>query len=178
MTKDETAKIMAVFKTAYPRYYAAQTETEAKAAVNLWAAMLEEYPAALAGEAAKAIIAVSKYPPTIADMVEKTNELLTGEEMSELEAWRYVSLALRNSGYRSREEWEKLPEPLRKIVSPEILKNWAMAEADSVETVIYSNFCRVFRAKREAAKKEMALPKSTKTLIENAKIGVMPLEIK
>ena len=43
MTVQETAKIMAVFKAAYPRYYANIDVKEARQVTTLWASMLADY---------------------------------------------------------------------------------------------------------------------------------------
>ena len=170
MTKAETAKIMAVFQAAYPRYYAGQSEEEQRQAVSLWASMLADYPYELVVAAVKAVIATSKFPPAVADVIEKINAIQRDGEMTELEAWGYISRAIRNSTWHAQEEWERLPEELRRVVSPDLLRSWATVEADEVETVIHSNFLRTFRAAQARQKEYDALPGSVKQYM--AQIGV------
>ena len=64
MTFQETAKIMAVFKAAYPRYYANIDVEEARQVTTLWASMLADYSYETVSNAAKALIVSSKFPPT------------------------------------------------------------------------------------------------------------------
>lgn len=165
MTKVETGKIMSVLEVAYPRYYAGQDEEKKKQAVALWHMMLKEQPYELVQTAVKAVIATNTFPPTVAEVIEKINSLKNGSEMTELEAWGYVSKAIRSSTYRAREEWENLPAELQSMVSPDLLRSWAMVEADDVETVLQSNFLRMFRSTRAKRKEYDALPGSVKQSI-------------
>lgn len=174
MTKEETGKIMMVLAMAYPKYYAGQTKEERKQAVALWHSMLEEYPVDLVGQAVKAVIATSVFPPAIAEINTMIRTLRnSGMEMTELEAWSYVSKAIRSSAYRAKEAWAGLPKELQKYVSPDMLRAWAMVEADDVETVLQSNFLRTYRAAKDRQKQYDALPISvkeyTKELIEKKK---------
>lgn len=168
MKTSETAMIMAVLKAAYPRYYATQTEEESRQATKLWSSMLEDYTYAEVAPAVKAVIATSKFPPTVADIIEKIRGF-QGEGMSELEAWGYISRAIRNSTYHSREEWEALPESLQRVVTPDLLKGWAMIESEDVETVIQSHFNRTYRTAKARQKEVDMLPSSVKAYI--AQIG-------
>ena len=164
----ETAMIMAVLKAAYPRYYATQTEEDSRQAAKLWSSMFEDYTYAEVAPAVKAVIATSKFPPTVADIIEKIRGF-RGEEMSELEAWSYISRAIRNSRYHAREEWEALPESLQRVVTPDLLKGWAMIEAEDVETVIQSHFNRTYRTAQARQREMDMLPSSVKNYI--AQIG-------
>lgn len=166
MNEKETAAVMALFRTAYPRYYAGLGEEETRSAVALWHKMLEGYEAAEVGMAVKAIIATNKFPPTVAEVIEQLNELRRGGEMGELEAWGYISRALRNAAYHAQEEWEALPEELQRAVSPDLLHSWAMVDGEDAETVIQSNFMRTFRAMQARRKKQEALPGNVRAFLE------------
>lgn len=170
MTKKETMQIMAVLQGAYPRYYAGQSYEEKKQAMELWHMMLGEYPYELVNQAIAAIIATNVFPPAIAEVISRMNSIQKGGEMTELEAWGYISRAIRNSTWHAQEEWERLPEELRCVVSPDLLRSWATVEADEVETVIHSNFLRTFRAAQARQKEYNALPGSVKQYM--AQIGV------
>ena len=81
------------------------------------------------------------------------------KSMSEEEAWSLVYRALRRSGYNSREEFEKLPEEIRRIVvHPSQLHEWAMLDEQEVNTVIAAGFKRSWRAAKERAKTLHRLP--------------------
>lgn len=171
MTREDTIKILSVLRGAYPAFYRDITKQEAESTIALWLSMFEEEPYELVGAAVKAFIAGDSkgFPPAIGQIKERIRQITTPEEMTEQEAWSYVSKALRNSTYNSAEEFAKLPPEIQAVVhDPGQLRQWAMSEANEVETVIASNFMRSFRAKQKATKEYMALPTEVKRLMISA----------
>lgn len=71
MTKEETIKIMAILKAAYPTYYKDQTQEEALVSVGVWQATLIEYDYKAVSEAVKQLIKTMKFAPSIAEIIEK-----------------------------------------------------------------------------------------------------------
>ena len=90
-------------------------------------------------------------------------------ELNEMEAWALVSRAIKNGNYGAEEEYAKLPPDIQKAVGdPANLRNWAMADMPSVETVIQSNFMRPFRAVADRKKEYRRLPGQVRELIDQA----------
>ena len=165
MTREDTIKILSVLRGAYPAFYRDITKQEAESTIALWSAMFDEEPYELVGAAVKAFIAGDGkgFPPAIGQIKERIRQITQPDEMTEQEAWVYVSKALRNSTYGSEEEFKKLPPEIQAVVhDPGQLRQWAMSPAEDVETVIASNFMRSFRAKQKVNKEYMALPTSVK----------------
>ena len=128
--------------------------------------MLADYSYELVNGAVKALIATNKYPPTIADVTEKIQLLTQKKEMTELEAWSIVHKAICRSTYNSREEFDKLPELIKRTVrAPEQLKAWAIMPEDEVNTVVASNFQRSFRDSKRLNAEYNAMPGSVRELI-------------
>lgn len=176
MTSMETTAILAVIKTAYPRYYDKKTEKELKETISLWHTMLAEYRADTVSAAVKALIATSKFPPTIAEVIEMINTLTKPAELGEVEAWGLVKNAIRNSTYYSVEEFDKLPKTIQRTLgNPSVLREWAISEDESMENVIASNFMRAYRAKVDNVRTLEAVPASVKAMVietaERLKIG-------
>ena len=168
MNREETIKVLAVLRGAYPAFYRDITKQEAESTISLWGSMFDEEPYELVGAAVKAFISGDSkgFPPAIGQIKELIRKITQPEEMTEQEAWVYVSKALRNSTYGSEEEFAKLPPEVQSVVhDPGQLKQWAMSPADEVETVIASNFMRSFRAKQKATKEYQALPTEVKRLM-------------
>lgn len=179
MTREDTIKILSVLRGAYPAFYRDITKQEAESTIALWESMFDEEPYELVAAAVKAFISGDGkgFPPAIGQIKERIRLITTPEEMTEQEAWSYVSKALRNSTYGSVEEFAKLPPEVQAVVhDPGQLRQWAMAEADEVETVIASNFQRSFRAKQKTSKEYMALPTSVKQLMISAGYRKDPTE--
>lgn len=102
-----------------------------------------------------------KFPPTIADLRAKANEVVErpAEEMSELEAWALVRKAIGNSNYHAEEEFARLPKVCRIAVgSPANLREWAMMDSDQVATVEQSHFIRNYRTAAKRMTEDRKLP--------------------
>ena len=168
MNREDTIKILSVLRGAYPAFYRDITKQEAESTIALWSSMFDEEPYELVGAAVKAFIAGDGkgFPPAIGQIKERIRQITQPDEMTEQEAWSFVSKALRNSTYGSEEEFKKLPPEIQAVVhDPGQLRQWAMSPAEDVETVIASNFMRSFRAKQKINKEYMALPTSVKQLM-------------
>lgn len=179
MTREDTIKILSVLRGAYPAFYRDITKQEAESTIALWLSMFDEEPYELVGAAVKAFISGDSkgFPPAIGQIKERIRQITQPEEMTEQEAWSYVSKALRNSTYGSAEEFAKLPPEVQAVVhDPGQLRQWALAEADEVETVIASNFMRSFRAKQKATREYLALPTEVKRLMISAGFRSDPTE--
>ena len=135
MNRAETLAIMSVMKAAYPAFYREMSARDAEAAVSLWCEMFADDPAHIVAMAVKSHIASDRkgYPPNIGSIKEAIRKLTRPDEMSDMEAWGYVSRALRNGIYGYAEEFKKLPPVIRRIVgTPMQLREWAMMDSDTV----------------------------------------------
>ena len=180
MTREETIKILAVLRGAYPAFYRDITKQEAEATIALWVSMFDEEPYELVGAAVKAFISGDGkgFPPAIGQIKERIRLITQPEEMTEQEAWALVSKAVQRSTYGSEEEFAKLPPEIQAVVhDPGQLRQWAIGSAEDLQTVIASNFMRSFRAKQKASKEYMALPTSVKQLMISAGYRSDPTEV-
>ena len=180
MDRLETLKIMAVLRGAYPRYYASVSREDLETVVALWVEMFSEEPYEIVAAAVKALIVgdVKGFPPHIGAVKERIHQLTQPHEMTELEAWGYVAKAVRNSLYNSREEFEKLPPLVQRLVgSPNQLRTWAMIDTDSLETVVQSNFMRSFKNRAQSVKDHEKLPASVKAIAGRLSTGMQMPEL-
>lgn len=168
MTREETIKVLAVLKAAYPAFYRGMKADELNGIVNLWASQFEGDDYKTVGAAVQAHIATDTkgYPPHIGAIKEAIRKITQPDEMSEMEAWGYVASALRNSGYNSVAEFDKLPPVVQRIVgSPSQLREWAMMDSDTVQSVVQSNFMRSYRVRAQSEREYLALPESVRELM-------------
>lgn len=169
MTKTETEMIIRVLEAAYPMFYRNKTADDRRDALRLWYDMFEEDDGALVGAAVKAYIATntSGFPPDIGQIKQRLVKLKHPDMLDEAQAWAIASRAIQRSAYHAAEEFEKLPEVIKCVVaSPSMLKSWAMADGDDLQTVIASNFQRAYRARASEAAERLALPADIKRLLE------------
>ena len=176
MNKRDTAGVMALLQTAYPAYYAKQTDRQRMEAVNLWAELFADDPAQAVYAAVKAIIVTGgAFPPSIGEIKNKMHDLTAPATLSETEAWALVSKAIRNGIYGYQEEYDKLPPTVRAAVGrPEQLKEWAMMDAGETESVVASNFMRGYRTVQKRDRETAMIPESVRTLISGVTQAMLP----
>ena len=154
----ETNKILAVICEAYPLFL---KDRNPQVTSVLWQKLFADDPYDFVETALMAFIATDTkgFPPSVGAIKEQIRLLKQTEEMTEQEAWALVAKACANSTYNAKEEFNKLPESLRRLVgSPDQLHSWAMMDEDEVQTVIASNFQRSYRARQESQKRFDMLP--------------------
>lgn len=167
MTIQETGIIMDILSTAYPMFYAGNEAPDPRKVMALWASMFANDPVDLVAAAVKALIATDTkgFPPHIGAVKEKLRQITEKQQASPAEAWAVVWRAVQRSSYNSRREFEKLPDELKRLVgSPEQLKAWAQMDADTVQSVIGSNFQRSYQARAKQDADFRALPEDVKKL--------------
>lgn len=70
MTREETIKVLAILKAAYPNSYKGMTREEAQGTVSVWAMQFAAFPVEVVLLAINKIIASSTFPPTISEVKE------------------------------------------------------------------------------------------------------------
>jgi hypothetical protein len=168
MNRKETIGIMAIIKANYPMYYKDKSKQELQSIVNLWHEMFKDDNADLVIRAVKMFIATDNkgFPPVIGQIKNRLVELTSSEQMTEQEAWNLVKKAVGRSGWHAEEEFEKLPPVIKKLVgSPTQLKEWALMETDSFDTVVGSNFMRSYKVKAKQIKEYETLPNDVKDFL-------------
>ena len=175
MTYDETLTIMSVLKAAYPNYYKDMRRSDADAIVSLWVEMFKDDPVEIVAVAVKAHIATDKkgFPPHIGAIKEAIVKLSASNEMTEMEAWALVNKATQNSKYNSAQEFEALPPVVQRIVgSPNQLREWAMMDSETVNSVVASNFQRSYKARAANEREVLALPQDVRQTMERLAAGM------
>lgn len=174
MERSDVLEIMAVLRGAYPQFYRGISRKEAEDTVNLWLDMFQQDDANLVGAAVKSLIDTDEkgYPPHIGAVKAKIRLLTAREEMTEAEAWGIVSKAIRNGTYGAAEEFEKFPPILKRIVgSPNMLREWARMDSDTVHSVVASNFQRSYRAVSAREREIAKLPPDVQEIVRQIGAG-------
>lgn len=169
MTRQETGIIMDILTAAYPRFYSGQNASDMRKVIALWAEMFVRDDVRLVAAAVKSVIESDEkgFPPTIGQVKAKLR-LITqpANELSEADAWAMVAKAIQNGLYNAKDEFEKLPRLVRRIVgSPNMLREWAMMDADTVHSVVASNFQRSYRVLSAKDAEHKKLPADVKKLV-------------
>lgn len=168
MNTTETKKIMAILWAAYPGFYAKAGNADRDAAVDLWQKCFSAEPYELVSAAVYALIKTrpNSFPPAIGEVTAQIQRLTKPDEMTAMEAWNLVAKALRNSVYGSEEEFAQLPPAVQRIThSPSQLREWALMDADTVQSVIASNFQRSYAARQKSDREFEALPPAVRQYV-------------
>lgn len=75
MTKDETIKVLAIMKAAYPNSYKGMTRDEANGTVMVWATQFAETPVDVVMIAINKLISTNTFPPSIHEVKAKIKGL-------------------------------------------------------------------------------------------------------
>lgn len=168
MTREETAEMLAILKAAYPHSFQNITRADGMAMLNLWTRMFEADSKNEVSAAIDALISnrTVGYSPTPGEVKEQMRKLRDVHGLNELEAWGLVSKACTNGIYGYKEEFARLPAEVQRAVGrPEQLREWAMMDSETVQSVVASNFQRTYRAQIQKDNELSKLPPSVTQLI-------------
>lgn len=170
MDREEVKRLLTVIAGAYPTF----KPDDKKAVVDTWSYMLSEYDYNIVQIALKTYITTSgsAFAPSISELIDLCHKPEEVSQLNEVEAWALVNKAIRNSGYHAQEEFDALPNLVQKCVgSPSQLHSWAFTDEKTIDSVIASQFMRVYKieAKREIENKKM--PQEMRNLIGGVNNG-------
>lgn len=168
MNKREVVELMTVLQANYPDSFKGQSDAVVGAKVALWYDMFKNYPKEIVHAAAVAFMATDTkgFMPNVGQINEQIQRMNRKDDRTPDEAWRLVYRAIRNSTYWAAEEFAKLPEDIQRFVGhPDQLKEWALMEADVVQSVIASNFQRSFKVRQENDRDFAKLPVEVKQFV-------------
>lgn len=75
MTREETIKILAILKAAYPNSYRNMSKDEANGTVMVWTMQFSNIPAEMVMVAVNKLISSSTFPPSISEVKEKIRSM-------------------------------------------------------------------------------------------------------
>ncbi len=180
MTIRETGQIMDILAVAYPRFYTGSDAPNPEQTLKLWATMFVDDSVEVVAMAVKAHIAndAKGFPPHIGAIKEAIVKLKTPDELTEQEAWELVRRACSNSNYGAREEFDKLPPVVRRLVgSPNQLREWAMMDSDTLNSVVASNFQRSYKVRAAKEREYLALPSDIRNAMDMLSGGMRMPEL-
>lgn len=179
MTKGEMTKVLSILKKAYPFFYKDITPLEGEEISDLWYEMFKEDDVVLVIKAVKLFIKSDRkgFPPVIGVIKAKMEEIIEAsrpKSISEFEAWQMVKDAARNSLYNSKEEFDKLPPIIQRVIGDHhTLKNWAETDRAQLETMVQSFFIKSYKS---ACEQENNYEKLAKYISVNSEIQNKALE--
>lgn len=144
--------------------------------IDVWLSMLSDLPKNVVSASLSLHASKSVYPPSIAELRRGVYDLTHPHDDTEsaIEAWNKVAYALRNSGYRSGEEFAKLPPICQRLVgSPAQLKEWGLAEDVTVISVAKTQFLKAYEIEQQRAREAAQLPEAVRRMIAAPDIALL-----
>lgn len=165
MNTQEITGVLKVIRVSYPNFYRGMTKEQAKEIVEVWSMMFVDDDAKVVINAVKSLVQTLKYPPTIAEIKQRCRLITQPKVMTEMEAWTIVKKAISN--YDAGENFEKLPVTLQILVgSAAQLREWALMDNETLNSVVQSNFMRSYKAKVNSDVEYQSLSDDTKMLVD------------
>jgi len=168
MDVKETTRIVRIIAATYPNYTLAKDSEATADAVDLWQAVLAEYPFEVVSGALRSYIKNDRkgFPPVPGQLIEIIENAIYPDAMNEEEAWDLVTKAGANGYYNSQAEFDKLPEIIQQTIrSPHYLYNFSLTPYDDLG-VLKSHFLRSYREEVKKRKNIDNLPKGIMPTIE------------
>ena len=176
MTDIETKLILARIEANWTPF------KNSEAAVTLWADRFKSDPYPLVLEAVNILIDtdLGGFRPTIGQVKAAMHDIVYGEQLSETEAWQRVKAVLHEAQEGpetltgARSAWNKLPDEIKKLVSPRQLLEWNWIDVEKMDTVIQSNFMRSYRdvMERKYRKETISKDSAAKISAIREKLGL------
>lgn len=179
MTVENTEKILTLLQAEYPHSFSGLDERMMLLKRNLWCKEFENDPFEIVYAAVRMCIrSGSAFAPGIGEIRQKMAVLTEdGQELPEQMAWALVSKACANGLHHSKEEFAALPEEVQRAVGgPEQLRLWAAMDAETVQSVVASNFMRAFRTQKTREKELALLPPEVRQMLGGVIGGVKMIE--
>ena len=180
MTKREIAEIITIMQTNYPDDFRNLSDVALNAKIQLWYTQFQDdsYQDVLTAVMAHIASDTNRFMPPVGVIKAMLVKIRQPEELTELEAWELVRRATSNSNYGAKEEFDKLPPVVRRLVgSPNQLREWAMMDSDTLNSVVASNFQRSYKARAASEREYMALPSDVRNAMDRLAGGMRMPEL-
>lgn len=164
MTRDEVKKVLIVIENTFATF---KVENKTQT-IDVWYSFLRDIPYEVIDYALKAYIATSgsAFAPSIPQLIAMARKPQELSQTDEVTAWRLVRNAIRRGLYYYDEEFKKLPPDVQRVVGePSQLRDWAMLESETIDSVIQSNFTKRYQTMQKRQTEIEALPESVRGLI-------------
>lgn len=169
MTRQETVAILTLLAGNYESF-AKRTETDEQVKIMLdtWQECLGDLDYKLVLQAVKKTIIESPYPPTIHEIRKNAIELINPTtKKTGIEAWNEAIEMISDGLYMTEEEFNShSPEVKRFFGSVNQVKQLAMVDMDTINTVTKGQFLKQYDVLIEREKQENLLPQPMKEMME------------
>lgn len=153
MTREETSRIIALIQIAYPQTANNLKESDLDLKIDEWTFQFRNDSYQSVYKTVQYYISTNKYPPTIADIHSMKFDIMNRETIPDGEtAWELIVKSARCQREYAREQYEQLPEFLKKMVTIEMLVEIGYSNQESL-IFMKNSFLKDYRSMKEDIKK-------------------------
>ena len=168
MVRQETIQILTLLAGNYESF-AKRTETDEQVEImiNTWQECLGDLDYKLVLQAVKKTIIESAYPPTIHEVRKNAIEMINPTtQRTAIEAWNEALAMMSNGLYMTEEQFNRYSPDVRRFFgSVNQVKQLAMLDSDTVNSVTKGQFLKQYDVLVAREKEEKMLPSSMKEKI-------------
>lgn len=166
MNRKETLQILSLIKIAFPNTYTKFNDEELNQVAMLWEAQFKDYEFENVAIATNTFISkdLSGFAPTIAQIKDIAYNLINPNKRTDDEIWIPVHKAICNGYYNTQEEYDKLPDDIKKCVTTTQIKEWSLRDSDEMP-FIRQEVIKEYRQKESRQKEYDLLPNKAKLMI-------------
>lgn len=144
VTKEEAQKLLMIMSVRYPNW---KVDVPMEFVINSWHQLLRDYPYDVMTKALDDFCKADTkgFAPAPGQLINMISAAVHSNDMTEQEMLRLVDKAVSNSSYHAEEEFERLPDTVKRAVgSVGSLRQMAGMDYDAYE-VIKHNIARSYR---------------------------------
>jgi hypothetical protein len=157
MNFQETAQLLSIIQATYRNQLKAVDEDMNALTINIWNAILEDYPYGEIKIAFLQYAKLNKFAPQPSDLIELVEKMRSPKEfLSSEEAWEITSNAIRKYGFhRQKEAFDSFEPKIKRIVKS--IGWWNLCYSERVEQ-LKKNFCSLWDNISHTERETNALP--------------------
>lgn len=151
MTETGIKKCIEALRATFPQTYKNFTAEMFKDLIAIWKIQFSNFEDLPVFVALNDVLAEAEFPPAIATI---KKHLVKEENENEEEVWRVLLKAGRNDIAYAREEWEKLPDKLKEVTTPQTLVEIGRASDEAVR-FIKKDIMAVYSERKQTKRQEL-----------------------
>lgn len=163
MTIDETKMLLMTIESLYPSWKPVEIQFTIKA----WHQLIADYDFKTMQAALYAYVSTDTkgFAPSPGQL---KSQIPVPNDMTALEAWSMVYGRIGSSIYHAKENFESLPDTIKRAVgSADVLRQWAMTDSSQL-TVIQANFIKTYNNEKQKQSELMKIPASVRNVLSTA----------
>ena len=170
ITQEQALQIIQLFKTAYKENYRDVSPEEAERKAVIYRDILQDYTFEQVQMGIRAYMSENhQYEPKPGQIVARIRGNIGNLDELAAEAWGEVwKKIVCRASVATQEDYNALPELIRKTVPFSLLLTWGTAEAPNIETFARRDFINDYKILLEREQKRQAIPRAALEVLQRS----------